>query len=330
MQINGRKWLGALVCLFAFTWIAWPALATEKEVSKGKVALVNGAVIKQTDFDREVQRATQMYGRGKKVDDSQLSKIKEMALEQLIERELLYQESRNKGIEVDEAAVNSKIDALNKRFPGKDQFKKGLEKMNLTEAILKSQFRQGMAIQELIETQVAQKVKVSEQEIKDYYDGHPQQFQQPERVHAKHILIKVDPKAEKSKKAEAKNKIKKIQQRLKAGEQFSKLAEELSQCPSSKKGGDLGYFRRGQMVKSFEDVAFAMKPGEVSDIVETKFGYHLIKFVDKKEAATVPYKEAKDRLIQQLKQQKTHEQVTQYVAKLKENAKIERFLGTSQ
>ena len=330
MQINGRKWLGALVCVFAFTWIAWPALATEKEVVKGKVAIVNGAVIPQTDFDRELGRAKQMYSMGKKVDDSQLPEIKEKALEQLIERELLYQESRNKGIEVDEEAVTSKIDALRKRFPGEDQFKKGLEKMNLTEAILKSQFRQGMAIQELIETQVAQKVKVSEQEIKDYYDGHPQLFKQPEKIQAKHILINVDPKADESKKAEAKNKIKKAQQRLKAGEQFSKLAEELSQCPSSKKGGDLGYFGRGQMVKSFEEAAFTLKPGEVSDIVETRFGYHLIKLVDKKEAATVPYKEAKDRLIQQLKRQKTQKQVTQYVAKLKENAKIERFLGTSQ
>jgi len=330
MQMNDRKWLGALVCVFAFTWIAWPVLATEREVAKDKVAIVNGSVITQASFDRELGRAKQMYGRGKEVDDSQLSKIKEMALEQLIERELLYQESRDKAIEVDEAAVDSKIDALKKRFPGEDQFKNGLEKMNLSVPILKSQFRQGLAIQKLIETQVAQKVKVSEQEIKDYYDNNPQLFKQPESVQAKHILIKVDHKADKAKKAKAEKKIKKAQQRLKAGEKFSKLAEELSQRASSKKGGDLGYFSHGQMVKSFEKVAFSLKPGEVSDIVETRFGYHLIKLVDKKEASTVPYKEAKDRLTQQLKQQKTHKQVTQYVARLKENAKIERFLGASQ
>ena len=143
---------------------------------------------------------------------------------------------------------------------------------------------------------------------------------------ASHILIKVDPKADESQRAEARKKLEAIEQRLKRGEDFSALAKGSSQCPSSAKGGDLGYFQRGQMVKLFEEVAFALKPGEVSGIVETKFGYHLIKVVDKKPETMMAFKDIKDRLAQQLKQREVLKELHQYVSELKKKAKVERFL----
>ncbi len=154
----------------------------------------------------------------------------------------------------------------------------------------------------------------------------PGLFKQPEQVRASHILIKVEPQADESQKAAARKKIQKIQQRLQKGEDFAALAEEFSQCPSSAKGGDLGYFRRGQMVKPFEEAAFALKPGEVSDVVETKFGYHLIKVIEKKSETTIAFEDIKDRLEQYLKQEKVQKEVSLYAQKLKEKAKVERFL----
>jgi peptidyl-prolyl cis-trans isomerase C len=111
---------------------------------------------------------------------------------------------------------------------------------------------------------------------------------------------------------------------LQKGEDFASLAKEFSQCPSNAKGGDLGYFQRGQMVPPFEQVAFALKPGAVSDIVETKFGYHLIKVIDKKAETTIPYKDVKEKLEQNLKREKIQKEVTLYVEKLKEKAKVEK------
>jgi peptidyl-prolyl cis-trans isomerase C len=111
----------------------------------------------------------------------------------------------------------------------------------------------------------------------------------PEQVHARHILVKVDPKADATQKAAARKKIEDIQKQLKNGEDFSELAKKASDCPSNAKGGDVGYFGRGQMVKPFEDAAFSLKPGEVSGIVETEFGLHLIKVMDKKPEKIMDY-----------------------------------------
>ena len=110
------------------------------------------------------------------------------------------------------------------------------------------------------------------------------------------------------------------------GKDFSELAKKDSECPSKTKGGDLGYFRRGQMVKPFEDVAFSLKPGEVSGVVETDFGFHIIKVTDKKPATTVSYEEVKDRIIATLKSDKLEKETDLYLEPLKKRAKIERYL----
>lgn len=138
-------------------------------------------------------------------------------------------------------------------------------------------------------------------------------------------MVSVDPKKEPSQKAESRKKIEDIQQKLRKGDDFSALAKEYSQCPSGSEGGDLGYFQRGQMVKPFEQAAFALGPGEVSDIVETKFGYHLIRLADKKPESVVPYEDIKDRIGQYLKQEKAEKDVVSYVQNLEEKAKVERF-----
>lgn len=322
MQIKHRRWFLALVTTINLAWIALPALAAEKQASEGKVAVVNGSVITQEDFDREMGRVLQrLASMGRSLDDSQLRAIKKEVLEGLIHGELLYQESQRKEIKVEEVAINEQLETLKKRFPREDEFKTALNKMNLSEANIRSQIKKGLTIEQFVE-----KVMVSDKELRAYYDSHPDSFKQPEQVRASHILIKVDPQADESQRVEARKKIAEIQQKLQKGEDFATLAKESSQGPSSAKGGDLGYFRRGQMVKPFEEAAFALKPGEVSDVVETRFGYHLIKVIDKKPETTIPYEDIKEKVGQYLKDKEVHEEVGLYVKKLKEDAKVERFL----
>ena len=327
MQTRCGRWFWALVVALTFVSIALLELACEKQPSEGKVAVVNGSVITQEDFDREMDRVQQrLLSMGKPLTDSQIPEIKKEVLENLINRELLYQESQRKAIKVDEAAINEQVTTLKRRFPDEDEFKTALIKANLSEAGLKTQIKQGLAIQQLIDTYIAKKATVSDQEIKAFYESRLALFKQPEQVRASHILIKVEPQADGSQKAAARKKIEKIQQRVQKGEDFAALAQELSQDPSSAKGGDLGYFGRGQMVRSFEQAAFALMPGEVSDIVETKFGYHLIKVIERKPETTIAFEDIKDRLGHYLKQEKVQKEVSLYVQKLKEKAKVERFL----
>ena len=326
MNSEYGRYFGALVTTLALLLLASPTLlAGQKEPSKDTVAVVNGVEISRADFDAEISRARQQFARlGQPISGTRLSKIKKDVLENLIGRELLYQTSQKHGIKVDEAAINNQLAMLKKRFPSEAEFNKVLSKNNLSEAAMRAQLERNTAIKEFIDKQFVQKVTISDKESKAYYESNPEYFKQPEQVQASHILIKIDSEADESQKAQARKKIEKIQKRLQKGEDFAALAKEFSQCPSNAKGGDLGYFRRGQMVPPFEQVAFALKPGAVSDIVETKFGYHLIKVIDKKAETTIPYKDVKDKLEQHLKREKIQKEVTLYVEKLKEKAKVEK------
>jgi len=327
MNIKSIRWIWALAATSVAVSVAFLALALEKQPSKDTIAVVNGSVITQEDFDREMDRVQrQLLNMGKHVNDSQMPDIKKELLENLINRELLYQETERKGIKIDEATINEQVMTMKKRFPSETEFKSALTKANLTEAAIKTQIARGLAIEQLIVTSVSKKVMVSAQDIKTFYENHPNLFKKHEQVRASHILIKIDPQGDEVKRAKAEKKIKKVQKKLQKGEDFATLAKELSECPSKAKGGDLGYFSRGRMVKSFEDVAFALKPNEVSEIVETKFGYHLIKVVDKKPEMTTMLEEVKDKLGKYLKQQKVQKEVSSYVSELKEKAKVERFL----
>ena len=312
-----------VVCIMLATS---PAMAKDKTGDVKKAAVVNGTIIPEEELTGEInqikQRAQQQ---GKVVSDTQLAKMRKDILERMIDYELLYQESQKKGIVVSDQDVSDDFQKLKKRFPSEEQFQKTMQTMNISETKLKGKIMRGIAIRKLIGEDVEQKITISEKETKTFYDGNPEYFKEPEKVRDSHILVKVDAKASDADKAEARKKINDIQEKLKKGQDFAALAKEYSDCPSSASGGDLNFFGRGQMVKPFEEVAFALKPGTISDIVETPFGYHLIKVTDKQPAKTIAYAEAKERITMQLKQTKTREGVAHYIENLKKTAKIETF-----
>ncbi len=323
------KWFGwffILLTAVSLVCIAMPVFAAEKKIPDGAVATVNGVTITQDDFDKEMARVSSQFARGgRSLRESQLPDIKNRVLETLINRELLYQESQNKGVKVEDAEVNQQVDILKKRFPNEDEFKAALLEMKISEAELKSQIRKGMAIQQFVDKDLVQDVKVSQKEVKDFYKNNPGMFKQSEQIKASHILIKVDTQVDKSAKDQANKKIKEIQKKLEDGEDFAALAKEYSEGPSNVKGGDLGYFERGRMVKPFEDVAFKLKPGEVSGMVETPFGYHLIKVVDKKPESVVSYENAKERITQYLEQEKKGEVLKRNIEDMRQKADIKTF-----
>ena len=327
MHTKFRKyfWLSAITIVLAC--FSLHASASEKQASDGKAAVVNGTVITQEDLDRELGVVQQrLLSDGKVLNESQVLETKKRVLEGLINVELLHQEAQMQGPKVSDEAINKQLDTVKSRFPSEDEFKSSLTKMNLNEAELITQIKRALTVQQFIDKKFVQTVTVSDKETRAYYDANQAAFKQPEQVKASHILIKVGPKADEPQKAAARKKIEEIQQKVQKGEDFAVLAKEFSEGPSSTKGGDLGYFRKGQMMKPFEEAAFALKPGEVSDIVETSFGYHLIKLVDKKPESTIAYEDIKDRVQAYLKQKNVGEQVELYVADLRGKAKIEQFL----
>ncbi len=151
MKTKRGRWFWVLVTAINLAWIALPALAAEKQASEGKVAIVNGSAITLKDFNREINNVRQrLASRGKPFDDSQLQAIKKEVLEGLINGELLYQESQRKAIKVEEVAINEQLETLKKRFPSEDEFKTALNKMNLSEANIRSQIKRGLTIEQFV------------------------------------------------------------------------------------------------------------------------------------------------------------------------------------
>ncbi len=328
MKFTSMKLAQYIAILLIFQAASFPALAKETKSPSEKAAVVNGVVISQKELAKEMDFHLQRISRqGLQLSKEQMAELKNKVLENLIDREILYQESQKSGIKVDKNKIDEELSGIKKRFPSVDEYKNALSTMKISEDDIKKQIKKKLAINELIDIKIGQKIVVTDKETKTYYDDNTDLFKQPEQVGASHILIKVEAGADQQKKAQAMQKIKEIQKKLKDGQDFAVLAKKYSEDKGSgANGGDLGYFTRGQMVKPFEDAAFAMKPNEVSDIVETQFGYHLIKVYGKKPGKVMAYGEVKDLLTERMRQEKTQEEVVKYIAEIKKDAKIKRYL----
>ncbi len=316
------------ICLMAVS-LALPSFAAdtkegEKAAGDDVVAVVNGEKIPRPELEQKVNFVKQRYAsQGQQLGQEQLSAMKKDIAQSLVEKTLLYQKSRELGIQVDPEQVSSQMEQFKNQFPDEKQYEQQLSGLGYTEDSLRSEIEENMAIQQLIEKEIASTISITEEDLKSYYEENAKEFETPESVKARHILIKVDQEADKAEKQAAREKMQKIEKRVAEGESFSEVAKAESECPSSEKGGDLGFFSQGQMVKPFEEAAFSMESGDVSDIVETRFGYHLIKVEDKKPASKKSFDEVRQGLEQRLKQDKIKQKMPEYVEELKEAADIE-------
>lgn len=172
--------------------------------------------------------------------------------------------------------------------------------------------------------EIVDKIKVTEDDMKLYYKTRQDELKTPETVRARHILIMADKSASEDVKKKAREKAESILKKASAGEDFAKLASESSDDSKSRaKGGDLGFFSKGRMVPEFEKAAFALKPGEVSGIVETQFGFHIIKVEEKKESVLEPYDKIKDKVREKVFNDFKKARVDEFVNKAMKDAGVE-------
>ncbi len=292
-------------------------------------AKVNGTVITRAQLERAVKALADRFGG--QVPPEQMANMKQIlrkqALESLINQQLLAQEADREGIQADKKKIDAQMKEISGRLPDAESFKKLLASMGITESQLRQDIGQDVKIEALLDKKVPQEQKASDKEIKAFYQDNPEEFKVPERVRASHILIKVESGDSAQEREKKRLKVKELRGRIEKGEDFAKLASENSECPSKSQGGDLGYFARGSMVKPFEDAAFGMKVGQVSDVVETEFGYHLIKLTGREEASVTPLEKVRDKLAEFLNRQKKQGAVNDYLQKLRSSAKIEYAEG---
>lgn len=304
---------------------------SSKADTNAVVMTVNGREVNAGYYQKMLglykQSIEQMYGsdvweqeveEGVKYKD----KFKEIILQQIIDTEAVYAKAEELKILPSEEEVEKSYKELMDTLKADEEYMKNLEKVGIDEAFLKEQSKKDLTWQNY-KANFDKTASVSDEEIQKYYDENKESFYRDE-AKASHILISTldenDKELSKEKKEEAKKKAEDILKRAKSGEEFATLAKEYSEDPgSASKGGDLGYFPKGQMVKEFEDAVFALKVGEISDIVESEYGYHIIKLTDRIDEQTTVEDNKDD-----IKAKLLEEKYTSSIKKLSEEAKVEK------
>ncbi|OAQ21721.1 peptidylprolyl isomerase [Thermosulfurimonas dismutans] len=201
----------------------------------------------------------------------------------------------------------------------------GLLKDPEVKAQIEEQTRMILA-QNYYERKVLKNLKVSERELQEYYLKHKKDYRVPERVKARHILIRVPEKAGPEAQKAALKKAEDLRQKILAGADFSEIARKYSEDPGTKdKGGDLGFFARGQMIPEFEEAVFKLKVGEISPPIKTRFGYHLVQVEAKVPAQEQPYEKVKDQVRQDLLEAKKTERIKALMTKLSKKYPVEIY-----
>jgi peptidyl-prolyl cis-trans isomerase C len=291
--------------------------------SKGPVvAVVNGEKITEPEVDRLVKIIQERgfippdsVAKGTTLDMKQ----RNYAIDQLVERSLILADAKKRGVTVDTTEVNKTL----------AQYKQQLAAADSTvtpeaEAEMRRDLSDYLLINKYFQTTVVDQITITEQEMRDFMTKNPEAFAPHEQVSASHILIMVPQGASDMARADSLRKAKEILARVKKGEDFAGLARKYSQdTQSGMNGGQMPPFGRGQMVKPFEDAAFALPPGQISDLVETQFGYHIIKVQEHGMTPAVTFEQARPQLEQAFRQQKANPAVEQRIKDLRAAAKIE-------
>lgn len=290
---NRRKWTfyaaALLACaLLLFLFAKKPFFDTEV------VAAVNGQNISKEELYQAMEK-----------------QVGKQSLDNLITAKLIEQQAIKANVTVSDKDISDEVEKILKSFPSEEQFNSMLAQYNMTLVDLKDQLKTQLQIKKIFDP----KIKITDEEMKKYFTDNKDKYSVPEQVRASHILVNTKEEADQ------------ILGELKNGADFTKLAKAKSQDPGSKdQGGDLGFFPRGKMAPEFEQAAFALNKGELSGVVKTQFGYHIIKVVDKKPAVVPTFAEKKEEVRDQLLNDKLKEQVPEWLDKIKQAAKIENFL----
>jgi peptidyl-prolyl cis-trans isomerase C len=298
------------------------SLFTEKLVAKGK-----GVEVNRSQLDDEIIRfKAQVASRNQTIPPEQMALMERQLLDQLIQVQLL----RAKATDADKAAgktlADKRFEEAKTKLGSEDALNRQLKLMGVTREELLAKWAESATAETVLKREL--NVTVTDADTKKFYDDNPARFEVPEKVRASHILLMTtDPKTNteltEDQKAAKRKQMEGLLKRARDGEDFAKLAKEYSEDPGSKDKGGEYEFPRGQMVPEFEAAAFSLGTNQVSDIITTRFGYHIIKLSEKIPARKVEYAKAAADIKEGLTQQELQKQFPDYIAKLKKDAGLE-------
>ncbi|MFC1499126.1 peptidylprolyl isomerase [Verrucomicrobiota bacterium] len=284
-------------------------LAKRGHGEKGKrekmTLTVNGEKISGSEIEKEIERLRPHYEQYVREHDDKGSddQLREWSRENLIERILIRQEARKDTLDIPIKEIDEAFEKT------KDNFK-GIKKKDI-----RSEIELQLKVDRLMKKVTDNAPGPAKKELEKYYNDNIDRFGVPEQVHVRHIEKRVEGGDDKT---DAYVEMLNILERLRKGESFEGIANECSDCPNN----DLGYFGRGQMVQEFDNVVFSMKAGEISDVFQTGFGYHIAKVYDRRPPTVIPLKDVEERISEMLTEEKRNKVLEGFVDSLKAKAEI--------
>lgn len=298
-----RVIVAAMLLLAVASFVVLAGCGQDK-VPAGSIAVVGDGTVTQEQFDQVLADAKAAYA-AQKADfpaegTAEYDTLKANIVNYLVQAEIIRQKAKELGVEVTPEELDARVESTVKSVGGKKKYEKLLKGYGMTEEVLRRQLSVQM-LQDEVRAKVGEDIKVSDAEAKAFYEDpdNEGQFIVPETVTARHILVKTRAEAE---------KVKALLEADSSDANWKRVAKKYSTDPGSKNnGGDLGSFPRGRMVKEFENAAFKLKVGVISDPVKTQFGYHVIEVTKKSKGSTTSFEDAKSGIQQQLKLQREAE-----------------------
>ena len=336
-----RTLLSLLILSLAGSLAGLTAFAADKDsVVEEIIARVNNQIITRSEYLREKDQLKQEAQQQDPANADRIYMDRERdILRGLIDQQLLLEKAKDLGITADTDLVK-RLDEIRKQMnlTSMDDLEKAAQSQGVSFEDFKQNLRNQIITQKVISDQVGSKIQVSKDEEQLYYDSHKDEMTQPEQIRLSEILVSTqkpavanektgggdkpaaddDPKVLAAAEAKAKDLLSQIQK----GAKFEDVAKKNSDGPTAAQGGDLGYFKRGALAKELEDKTFAMKPGEVSDVIRTRQGYVLLKVTDHTEAGIPPLKDVEPKVQEALYMQKLDPALREYLTKLREEAFI--------
>jgi parvulin-like peptidyl-prolyl isomerase len=299
----------------------------------GTAVRVNGADISYQrfiGFYEEYQRSkgVAIGARGDQLP--LLTRLRREAMDQVVEQELVAQAAEAQGVEVDEADVDAAIAELREPFEVPEQFISRLETEGFTEEEYRVHVRRMMAAKHYLDEIRSSVAEVSDEELEKYYRDNEIRLTLPEQVRVRHILLTWKPLGTRDDRAALREQMTAILEQARSGSDFAELARIHSEDSTAQDGGDTDFFHRGQMVPAFEEAAFSLQPGEVSDIVETPFGLHILRLEERKEPRLLPLDEIRDQLRDHVSKEKQEQAVEQEIARLRGAAEIQVLIAVER
>ena len=311
---------GAVVLALIFGWVSTGAAIVDRIA-----AIVNQEVITLSEVEKwsgPLQKEIEAKDRLEKRE--KVNEVCRKVLEKLVEEKLIEQEAKKTGIKVSRKEVESTLEEI-KRQNGSSQeeLEIALAKEGLTLEAFKQQIEKRLLRNRLVSWSVKVEPKAGEKELIDFYQKHVDHYQIRLTYRPSHILFAVPQEATSEEIGEIRRKCQQVVEKIKKGEDFGEMAILYSQDASSKDRGDLGYFKKGELLPAFEKEAIRLKVGEVSGIVRTQFGFHIIKLLDRKGGGPAPFEEVKEKVQADYYEKEMEKAFNEFLSKLKAKSVIE-------